>query len=409
MMLFSAGGVVRLQGIERFFIALFLCAGVASCAHGPSPVWQTLDGRALTTEFMDATVNRLMTANDVKGMAVALIADGQVQHVTGYGMRMVEKDLPIEPNTIIYGASLTKSTFACFVMRLVDEGRVDLDRPIDEYLPKPLPEYAEYADLKGDERWRELTFRLLLSHRPGFANWRFLPQEGGYDKNGKLKFLLNPGERYAYSGEGFELAQRVLEWGLGIDVGEQMQQRIFDRYGMAKTSMTWREDFMENYSHNYSLTGENLRHHVREAVNVAGSMDTTAGDWAKFLAAVVRGDGLSPASHAQMIAPQIRIRSPAQFPTLTETTTDAYDDIALSYGLGWGVFETPYGRAFFKEGHDEGTANYALCVTAKEQCILLMSNSVRAEGIFKEVVDTLFGDVNLPWRWEGYIPYDLDK
>ncbi len=105
-------------------------------------------------------------------------------------------------------------------MQLVDEGRIDLDRPFDEYLPKPLPEYAEYIDLKGDERWRELTLRLLLSHRSGFANWRFLPQEGGYDEHGKLEFFLNPGERYAYSGEGFKQAQRVLEWGLNIDLDD---------------------------------------------------------------------------------------------------------------------------------------------------------------------------------------------
>ncbi|MFK8032335.1 MAG: serine hydrolase domain-containing protein [Gammaproteobacteria bacterium] len=395
--------------LSRLLLGLLIFSGVFSCIHSPTNTWRTLDGRALSTDSIDATVNRLITAHDVTGMAVALISDGQVRHLKGYGFRMLEKNLPLEPNTIIYGASLTKSTFAYYVMQLVDEGVVDLDRPIGEYLPKPLPDYEEYSDLKGDERWRELTFRLLLSHRSGFANWRFLPQEGGYDENGKLEFFLNPGERYAYSGEGFELAQHVLEEGLGIDVGTQMQNRIFDRFDMNKTSMTWREDFLENYSHNYSMSGENLRHNTRNRVGVGGSMDTTAADWSQFLAAVVRGDVLSASSKNQMLSTQTRIRTPAQFPTLTEETTGEYDDITLSYGLGWGVFETPFGRAFFKEGHDDGTANYALCVASLKQCILLMSNSVRAEGIFKEVVDTLLGDVNLPWRWEGYIPYDLEK
>lgn len=408
-MKFNQSVVLKLKKFSRVYLVFFLFVGAVSCAHTSSSQWQTLDGELLDTEYIDSTVERLMAANEVRGMAVALIANGQVKRVKGYGFRMVEKNLPMEPSTIIYGASLTKSTFAYAVMQMVDDGVVELDRPIDEYLPKPLPEYADYTDLEGDERWRKLTLRLLLSHQPGFTNWRFLSQEGVYDENGKLEFYLNPGERYAYSGEGYKLAQRVLEWGLDIDVGEYMQQKIFDRYKMNKTSMTWRDDFMENYSHNYSITGENLRHNIRDEVGVAGSMDTTAGDWAKFLAAVVRGDGLSSEAYARMVSPQIRIHSPAQFPTLTEETTEAYDGIALSYGLGWGVFETPYGRAFFKEGHDEGTANYALCITASEQCILLMSNSVRAEGIFKEVVETLFGDVNLPWRWEGYIPYDLEE
>ena len=137
-------------------------------------------------------------------------------------------------------------------------------------------------------------------------------------------------------------------------------------------------------------------------------MDTTLDDWSTFLAAVVRGDGLSKKSKKEMIKSQIRIRSVTQFPTLSEATTDAYDDIALGYGLGWGVFKSPRGWAFFKEGHDEGTANYALCIEREKSCILLMSNSVRAEGIFKELVDRLFGETGLPWHWEGYIPYDLE-
>ena len=54
----------------------------------------------------------------------------------------------------------------------------------------------------------------------------------------------------------------------------------------------------------------------------------------------------------------------------------------MGYGLGWGVFETPYGHAFFKEGHNDSTANYALCIAARRDCIVILSNSVRAERIF---------------------------
>ncbi|MFK8016035.1 MAG: hypothetical protein AB8G17_11420 [Gammaproteobacteria bacterium] len=114
----------------------------------------------------------------------------------------------------------------------------------------------------------------------------------------------------------------------------------------------------------------------------------------------------SRAAKKEMISTQVRIRSVAQFPSLRKDVTNEYDAIKLGYGLGWGVFESPYGPAFFKEGHDDGTANYALCLEDTKTCVLLMSNSVRAEGIFKELVDTLLGDTQLPWRWEGYTPYD---
>src|SRR5581483_6646479 len=101
---------------------------------------------------------------------------------------------------------------------------------------------------------------------------------------------------------------------------------------------------------------------------------------------------------------QVTIDSVAEFPTLSTDTTDAYTSIRLGYGLGWGVFETPYGHAFFKEGHDDGTANYALCLDKQRDCILILSNSVRAERIIATLVDRLLGKVELPAAWEGYAP-----
>src|SRR5690348_17493413 len=125
----------------------------------------------------------------------------------------------------MYGASLTKAAFATFVMQLVGEAKLDLDRPIATILPKPLPEYPAYADLKSDERWRKLTLRILLDHTSGFANFRAF--EGG-----KLIFHRDPGARYAYSGEGIRLAQFVIEQGLGLDVAAEINRRIFVPLGM---------------------------------------------------------------------------------------------------------------------------------------------------------------------------------
>ena len=151
----------------------------------------------------------MMTGAKVQGLAMAVIDDGKVVFVRSWGRRNVEKNLPLQIDTIMYGASLTKFAFAYMVMQLVDEGTIDLDRSIAAYLPKPLPEYPFYEALKGDERWRKLTPRILLSHTSGLANFAFLePDE-------KMRFHFDPGSRYAYSGEGIILLQFVLETGLG--------------------------------------------------------------------------------------------------------------------------------------------------------------------------------------------------
>jgi CubicO group peptidase (beta-lactamase class C family) len=384
---------IRLTGVA---LGAWLAISVPAAAQ---PI-KSLDGRALSTAAIDSRIEVLMRANDVRGLAVALIRDGSVVYLRGFGLRNVAQGLPLTPDTVMYGASLTKATFAYMVMQLVDEGKIDLDRSIADYLPKPLPDYPKFADLAGDPRWRKLTFRILLDHTPGFANFPW------FEPDRKLRFHRDPGVRFDYSGEGFSIAQFVLESGLGLDVGKEMQRRVFDRFGMSRTSMTWRDDFGADVSDNYLMKGEISTHDHRSTVGAAGSMDTTARDWSRFLASVVNGDGLSGRAKAEMIRQQIPIDSVSEFPTLSTQTTDANKSIRLGYGIGWGVYDTPYGHAFFKEGYDDGTRNYALCIQPRRACVLLLSNSARADGIFKALVEELMGDVSLPWRWENFIPYD---
>ena len=140
-----------------------------ACAHFPA---------LPSNGAVDAEAQRLMAGEDVKGLALAVIDKGEIVHVAAYGRRNVEKDLPLTTSTVMYGASLTKPLVALIVLQLVDEGAFDLYRPLGEYLPEPLPEYEDYADLAGDERWRALTARHVLNHSTGFANFRWIEDDG---------------------------------------------------------------------------------------------------------------------------------------------------------------------------------------------------------------------------------------
>jgi CubicO group peptidase (beta-lactamase class C family) len=391
-------------------VALFVLPSVVlqtGCAHGNLPVtpldqwvFRSLDGRPLDKESIDQVAERLMADNAVEGLALALVQNGRVVHLMARGRRDRENNLPLGKDSIMYAASLTKAAFAYVIMQLIDEGRIDLDQSIAGYLPQALPDYPPYADLRGDERWRALTPRILLTHTSGFQNFRWI------DPDQRLRFHRNPGERFGYSGEGINLLQFVLEHGLGLSVAEEMQRRVFDRFAMKRTSMTWRTDFSENVAHGYTAYGERVEHDQRENVRAAGSIDTTIDDWSRFIAGVSRGDGISAASKVEMTRLQIEIDSVAQFPTLRTDTTDAYRGIRLGYGLGWGVFRTPFGDAYFKEGSDDGTTNYVVCIDAQHTCVLIMSNSNRTEGIIVPLLEYLLGPINLPAAWEGYRPYD---
>jgi len=384
---------------SSFASALLAACLLATTAHAdPTP----LRGPAL-----DQEVARLMQAAHVPGLALAVIENGKVVHLKAYGQRDLEQQLPLTVDTVMYAASITKAAFTYATLSLVDQGKLDLDTPIDKLLPKPLPDYDKYADLADDPRWRKITPRMLLTHRAGFPNFRnFPPGATSYDPNGKLKIYAEPGSRYAYSGEGINLMQFVLEHGQDVDVATLMQKQLFDRFGMRHTSMTWRADFAGNLAIGYDENGKPLGHRQRGSVRAAGSMDTTPRDYAQLLAGMVRADGLGAKARAEWLKPVQRIRSVTQFPTLDTATTHDNDGIRLSTALGVTVYQSPRGTAWFKTGHDDGTNNLAFCLQNARDCVLIMSNSSNAEGLYLYLLDAALGPTCYPWFWESDVPYD---
>lgn len=374
-----------------------LAAVAAACCLQPLAA-----ANAQAAQPLSQVVEGVMRETGARGIAVAVIEDGRVVDVQAHGDRNAAGD-PLTPDTIMYAASLTKTAFAYMVMQLVDEGVVDLDRSIADYLPRPLTDYgsdevedryARYSDLAGDERWRELTPRILLTHRSGFANFGFL------EPDGKLKLHFDPGSRYGYSGEGIILLQFVLEQGLGLDVGAEMQRRVFDRLGMDRTSMMWRPDFAANLADGWTMEGEVVPHDERSRVRAAGSMDTTIADVAKLAAGVVGGEGLSPAARAEMTRAQAPITTRSQFPTLQPELAPADQRPGLAAGLGVIRFEGPQGPGFFKGGHDDFVGNTWVCIERGRRCVVILADDVRAEAGFPRIVRAVLGDTGTPWTWE---------
>jgi len=187
---------------------------------------------------------------------------------------------------------------------------------------------------------------------------------------------------------------------------ELMQERVFQPLGMKRSSMVWQDRFESDYANGYDEYGRLLGPQKRQNADAAGSMLTTISDFARFAQAVMLGQGVGKKTREQMLSPQIQILSKHQFPTLANETTDENKKIRLSYGLGWGLYWTPYGKAFFKEGHDEGWRNYTVCFDKEKSGIVLMTNSGNGEGIYKELLESLLKNTFTPIEWEGFTPYD---
>ena len=376
-----------------------MTATVALGTVTKEPTVKRLNGSTIAPAEIDATVRRLMHAAEVTGVSIAILNDGKIAYLKSYGFADKEKGLPLTEDSVMTAASFTKVAFAYLVMQLVDEKTLDLDQPVYKYLPKPLPEYAGYKDLANDQRAERITARMLLSHTSGFPNWR------ASENDRKLKIHFEPGSRYAYSGEGIVLLQLIVETITKRPLVELMKQRVFRPLGMARTSMIWEDRFDSNYANGYDEYGRSLGPERRKNADAAGSLQTTPRDFARFMLAVTQGELLRNETRELMLSPQIQIYSKHQFPTLATDTNDANKSIHLSYGLGWGLYWTPYGKAFFKEGHDEGWRNYAVCFDKSKIAIVIMTNSSNGEGIFKELLETLIGNTFTPIDWEGYTPY----
>ncbi|MEJ1237746.1 serine hydrolase domain-containing protein [Chryseolinea sp. T2] len=367
------------------------------------------DGKSLPVDSLESTIERLMKAAKVYGLAISITNDGQTVYQQYFGYKNFSRSEKFEAGTIFYGASLSKPILADVTVQLVNDGVMNLDTPLYKYLPKPLYKYktttlqrllgaayVDYSDLRVDERYNLITARMCLSHTSGLPNWRWL--EG----DRKLKIKFNPGSRYIYSGEGMHLLQFVIEKLTNRKFDELAREKVFTPLQMSRSSYVWQEGYEGNYCVGHDGDGNNLRIPKSNTANAAGSLSTTLEDYAKYVNAVLSQNE----RYKEMTSPQIRIRSRQQFGPNALVDVADNDSIQLSYGLGFGLYQTPYGKVFFKEGHLEGWQHYVVGIPDKKYALILMANSDNAEGIYKELIELISGNRYTPWYWEGYIPYN---
>ena len=368
---------------------------------------ETLDGQSISTAALEAFIEQMMEQADVAGLSCAILNDSQIVYQKAFGYRNKSDGTRNDEQTLFSAASFSKPVFAYLVMLLAEEKVIDLDKPLYEYLDKPLYEYPAYADLKGDDRYQQITARMVLSHSTGFPNWRFLTQDG------KLGILFPPGSRHSYSGEGIALLQMIVETVTGRDLEALAQEKIFQPFGMTRSSYIWQPQFETNYASPHDEFGRPRGENIQRAKpDAAGSMVTTASDYARFLVGILNAQGQRKATVDEMLQPQIAINYKRMFgPDAWNMTSDVpirdeYQDIHLAWGLGWGRFDTSYGRAFFHTGHSFGWQNYTVTYIDKGIGIVMLSNSDNFESVAEEIAKKAIGDIYSPYDWLGYVPFD---
>lgn len=325
----------------------------------------------------------IMERADVPGLQLALMESGKVTMTAAFGYADTKAETPVTDSTVFEAASLSKPVFAYAVLRMVDRGEWDLDEPLWDIL--------EYERLAHDERAQELTTRHVLTHTTGLPNWAW--------GDTPLEFDVDPGERWGYSGEGFVYLQRSVEARTGLTLEQIAMREVFEPLGMSATHYVWIDLFETLVAIPHDELGYSADRRTPENGNAAGSLHTTATDFARFVGAIMSGEGLEPGTHAAMLAHGADL-------TGAVWGDDPEPKEHLFWGLGWGLQEGRRGPSFWHWG-DQGTARcFVLAYPEDGDALVYFTNSENGLAIGPAILELAFDDDHWPLRWLDYGRYD---
>jgi CubicO group peptidase (beta-lactamase class C family) len=339
-------------------------------------------GSTMDKILFENEIQQLMKKENVPGISIVMIENAQIESHLNYGLKNSESDDPIDDETVFEAASLSKPVFTYGIMKMGEEGLLNLDTPLVEYLPFP--------DVENDKRLELMTARMVLSHQCGFPNWR--------DKGESLKIYFQPGEKFSYSGEGFFYLQKVAEKLLKQSMEEFLQENLFQPLGMSHSSFIWKNEYGNLKASGHSDEGIPLKIQRPFSANAAFTLHTTALDYAKFIIAIMNDIGLKPETLNQMMTPQIRVQEGCV--NCAHKHSGKLSD-SLSWGLGWGLQKFIQGDSFWHWGDNNGFKNYIVGFRREKKGILIFSNHSNGLGvsIIPQVIYKIWGVWQPAFDW----------
>ena len=346
-----------------------------------TPLLQT----KVSPQEWQAYIPELMSKAHIPGLSVAVIRDGKIAWSGAFGVINDSTSAPCDEGTIFEAASLTKPFFAYIILQYESEGKLDLDKPLVEYLPEQIivdSLLIHPLDKPGFHRdWFEkITARQILSHSSGMPHGE--PIDSCYP------LLFKPGERFKYSAAGYRYLQLVLENIEGVGLEEIAKRRVLEPLGMTHTSLVWREEYEQTAANGHDMFGIPQDHRRWSRAHAAASMYTTATDYAKFICAVLNNTQLKKDDTAAMLTSQIEI------------------DDHLSWSLGFGRQHDSNGMAFWQWGDYGIYRNFVMAYEKQRSGIVWLTNSFYGMSIVDELVEKCVGGKEYANDYLEYPAYD---
>jgi CubicO group peptidase (beta-lactamase class C family) len=342
--------VLRVKRCACIVFAAAMLLATAALAQNALPV-----GTAIQ---IDQLVERARTEQKIPAVSVAISLKGKIIFAKAYGFADLENNVVATPETLIRTASVAKSMTAVGALELVDQGKLDLDVPIQKYCPQfPTKKYP-------------ITTRELLGHLSGIRHYEGKEMESTvhYHSNSEGMIIFEhdplasaPDEKFNYSTYGYTVVGCVIEGASGEKYPQYMAEHVFRPAGMTHTVV---DDFsiVRHRAHGYEKDKDT------EVVRNAGLMDSSykipgggfvsnASDLVRFADAVMSGKLLRPAT--------------VQMMWTSQKTSDGKE---TRYGLGWGLADLDGIRIFAHTGGQQGTSTSLLAMPSRDYAAAVMIN-----------------------------------
>ncbi|HSA96209.1 MAG TPA: serine hydrolase [Acidobacteriota bacterium] len=374
----------------RLIVPILVLFGIAAASAGGAgadkriPRLQKKNLKAVTADLRSG-IPVLMSKAKIPGLQIAIVRDGKVAWQHGFGVRNAQTGLPVTNEILFEAASLTKPFFAYAVMKMVDEGLIDLARPLHSYFSREEIEkgLGHSLDAPGFKRdWFErITIRHVLSHSGGLPHG---------ERGDVFPIFFEPGTKWKYSADGYEFLQYAVEKLKGEKLDAIMQKYVLDPLGMTRSGMVWRPSFEEVMANGHSVFGTPQGVRKYAEASAAASLYTTAGEYARFVCAVLNGEGLKPATAKEMLTSFI----------------DMKDDKSLGWSLGFGLQNDRNGTAFWQWGDYGIFRNYVIGYPKQKTAVVYLTNSFNGLSVCADVVRRSVGGQSLGSAELNYRPYD---
>jgi D-alanyl-D-alanine carboxypeptidase len=341
----------------------------------------TLPGLARAGEI-DDIIAAQMKEQGIPGLSVAVVRDGQVIHRKGYGLASLELNAPATAETIYEIGSITKSFTATLVMKLVEEGKIDLDASVRTYLPD-VP-----------EAWKAVTVRHLLNHTSGIKSYTSVGDFQKLTRNdhapaeiiemvADAPLEFEPGTKWAYNNTGYYLLGLIVEKAAGRSFASELADRILRPLNMDATRPNNPKTIIPKRSAGYGkLLGATFNRDPITPTSAfsAGFLVSNVDDMLKWAAAQDGDTILTSESRKQMTTP-----------------TRLSDGSTRPYGFGWAVETVMRHRRI---AHGGGTAGFSTLVAIypdDQLTIVVLSNlgGANVGAIEKRIARTILPALSL--------------